>query len=137
MGVRIFMHHLIKDDLTELESQQLIRDFRNYKEGKGLPATFGRDVPYDHTFNRQYVQLQHIHLKRNGQKFPLRVVQFNRTSGSVLVYCPGYFDRNAYLLIAIAKHFDPQKPNEIEDTDKDPELMAIFEKIAEGFRERF
>lgn len=137
MGVRIFMHNLIKDDLTEVECEQLVNDFRNYKEGKGLPVTFGRDVPYDHTFNRAYLELMHLHLKRNGQRFPLRMVQFNRTSGSVLVYCPGFFDKNAYLLIAIAKHYDSRKPKEIEDTDRDPELMAIFEKISEGFRERF
>src|SRR5690606_36363078 len=119
----------------EPKTKALVDDFRAYKEGKGLPITFGRDVPYKFTHNRSYLELQHLHFKENG--FPLKLVQFNRTSGYVLVYCPGFYDRNAYLLIAIIKHWDHAKPNDVAGTDRDTGLMDELEKIAEGFREKF
>ncbi|WP_207629018.1 type II toxin-antitoxin system YafO family toxin [Photorhabdus cinerea] len=65
--------------------------FGPIKEGKGLPVTFGRDVPYRFTHNRSYLELQHLHFKDKG--FPLKLVQFKRTSGYVLVYCLGFFRR--------------------------------------------
>jgi mRNA interferase YafO len=54
-----------------------------------------------------------------------------------LVYCPGFFDRETYLLIAIIKHYDQRKPTETAGTDRDNNLMSVLEKIAEGFREKF
>ncbi len=133
--VRIFTHQYLKKPLGALQTKALVDDFRFYKEGKGLPTTFGRDVPYRFTHNRSYLELQHLHFKAAG--FPLRLVQFKRTSGYVLVYCPGFFDSNSYLLIAIIKHWDQNKPNDINGTDRDTGLMDKLEKIAESFRERF
>jgi mRNA interferase YafO len=135
--VRLFQSRLIIDTLGKDAADDLLDDFRVYKEQGILPATFGRDAPYDFTHNRQYVQLQHIHIKRDGKEFPLRLVQFNRKSDSVLVYCPGFFDSNTYLLITVIKHWNHQKPNEVKGTDKDSYLMDKLEKIAEGFREKF
>ncbi|CBL44716.1 Conserved hypothetical protein [gamma proteobacterium HdN1] len=133
--VRIFTHRDLKDTLGEQKTKALVDDFRAYKERKGLPITFGRDVPYKFTHNRSYLELQHLHFKEKG--FPLKLVQFKRTSGYVLVYCPGFFDRTAYLLIAIIKHWDHLKPNDVAGTDRDTGLMDELEKIAEGFREKF
>ncbi|MGL6159276.1 type II toxin-antitoxin system YafO family toxin [Microbulbifer sp.] len=133
--VRIFTHRDLKDTLGEQKTKALVTDFRAYKEGKGLPITFGRDVPYNFTHNRSYLELQHLHFKEKG--FPLKLVQFRRTSGYVLVYCPGFFDRNTYLLIAIIKHWDRDKPDDVSGTDRDAGLMDALEKIAEGFREKF
>lgn len=132
--VKLFIHNALKESLGEEKSQLLLDDFRDYKEGKGLPVTFGRDVPYDFTHNRSVLELQHLHLNTKG--FPLHLVQFKRTSGYVLVYCPGFFDPKKFLLIAIIKHFDPKQPNEIENTDRDNNLMAKLEAIAEGFRKK-
>lgn len=133
--VRVFTHKDLKDSLGESNTKALVNDFRSYKEGKGLPITFGRDVPYNFTHNRSYLELQHLHFKKSG--FSLKLIQFRRTSGYVLVYCPGFFNRNAYLLIAIIKHWNHQTPNDISGTDRDAGLMAELESIAEGFRERF
>lgn len=135
--VRLFQSRLIIDTLGKAAADDLLGDFRLYKEKCILPATFGRDAPYDFTHNRQYVQLQHIHIKQDGKQFPLRLVQFHRKSDYVLVYCPGFFDSNTYLLITVIKHWNYKKPEEVEGTDKDPNLMAKLEKIAEGFREKF
>ncbi len=133
--VKLFTHRDLKENLGEQKTKALVDDFKAYKEGKGLPVTFGRDVPYSFTHNRSYLELQHLHFKKNG--FSLKLVQFKRTSGYVLVYCPGFFDRNTFLLIAIIKHWDHNKPNEIAGTDRDTGLMDELEKIAEGFRNRF
>lgn len=58
--VRIFTHQYLKNSLGELQTKALVDDFRAYKEGKGLPTTFGRDVPYRFTHNRSYLELQHL-----------------------------------------------------------------------------
>lgn len=137
MKVRLFQSRLMVDTLGKDAANDLLGDFRAYKEKGVLPTTFGRDAPYNFTHNRQYVQLQHIHIKQDGKQFPLRLVQFHRKSDYVLVYCPGFFDHNAYLLITVIKHWNYKKPDEVEGTDKDPNLMAKLEKIAEGFREKF
>lgn len=134
--ITVYMHRDLKESLSPEKAQQLRDDFTDYKEGKRLPTTFGRDAPYDFTHKRKFLELKHIHLKLKGA-FPLHIMQFRRRSGFVLVYCPGFFDRNAYLLIAIIKHFDHTKPTETKNTDKDDYFMAQLERIAEGFREKF
>lgn len=135
--VRLFQSKLILGEIGKAAADHLLSDFRLYKEKGILPATFGRDAPYDFTHNRASLELAHIHIKRDGKSFPVRLVQFSRKSGYVLVYCPGFFDRDAYLLITIIKHWDHKKPNDIVGTDKDSNLMEKLEKIAEGFREKF
>jgi mRNA interferase YafO len=130
------MHRDLKESLSAEKAQQLRDDFTDYKEGKKLPTTFGRDAPYDFTHNRKSLELMHVHLKLKGN-FPIHLVQFRRRSGFVLVYCPGFFDPHKYLLIAIIKHFDPTKPNDTRNTDRDDYFMVELEKIAEGFREKF
>lgn len=132
---RIFTYSQLKQELGEERVKELVGDFRAYKEGIGLPVIFGRDLPYSFTHNRSCLELQHLHFKADG--FPLKLVQFNRTSGYVLVYCPGFFDRNSYLLIAIIKHWNYKKPLEVEGTDKDEVIMNELEAIAESFREKF
>ena len=55
-AVRIFTHPYLKEALGELATKALVDDFRVYKEGKGLPTTSGRDVPYLFTHNRSYFE---------------------------------------------------------------------------------
>ncbi len=135
--IRLFQSKLIIDTIGKIAADDLLSDFRLYKEKGILPDTFGRDAPYDFTHNRTYLELQHIHIKRDGKSFPIRLLQFSRTSSHVLVYCPGFFDANTYLLITVIKHWNQRKPSEIEGTDRDLSLMSKLEKIAEGFREKF
>ena len=132
--IRLFTHPILTDALGTDKTKALVADFRAYKENKGLPATFGRDVPYNYTHNRSYLELQHLHFKTAG--FPIRLMQFHRTSDYVLVYCPGFTNSDHYLLIAIIKHWDKSKPRVIENTDRDNQLMYKLELIAEDFREK-
>ncbi|MGI9282372.1 MAG: type II toxin-antitoxin system YafO family toxin [Endozoicomonas sp.] len=110
--VRLFQSRLIIDTIGKAEADDLLNDFRLYKEKGVLPTTFGRDAPYDFTHHRSYLELQHIHVKRDGKYFPVRLVQFQRKSGHVLVYCPGFYDNNTYLLITVIKHWNFKKPHE-------------------------
>jgi len=125
----------LKSALGETNTRALAQDFKKYKEGKGLPATFGRDVPYNFTHHRSYLELQHLHYKPGGF-LRLKQIQYSRTSDKVLVYCPGFTDSYRYLLITIINHWNHEKPNEIKGTDKDSALMENLEKIAEGFRNK-
>lgn len=133
--VKVYMHEDLILDLGEQEAAALKKDFQDYKDGKGLPNTFGRDVPYNLSHNRSVLELQHLHFKSEG--FPLHIVQFRRTSGFVLVYCPGFYDKNTFLLIAIIKHWSHTSAKDVAGTDKDTDLMAGLEAIAERFRRRF
>lgn len=133
--VKIFTHKNLTTALGEQKTKDLVNDFKSYKEGKGLPSVFGRDAPYNFTHHRSYLELQHIHYKQKG--FSLRLAQFYRTSGYVLVYCPAYFSPTTFLLIAIIKHWNPKKPEAVTGTDKDNNLMPELEKIAEVFREKY
>jgi len=135
--VRLFLSKLIVESVGEKESKNLLDDFRLYKQDGILPSTFGRDAPYDFTHNRQYLELKHIHIKREGKEFSLKLLQFSRKSGYVLVYCPGFYDSNAYLLITVIRHWNYKEPLDIEDTDKDEKIMEKLEFIAEKFREKF
>ncbi|MDP5208538.1 type II toxin-antitoxin system YafO family toxin [Microbulbifer sp. 2205BS26-8] len=129
------MHKLLREEYTPKEAKALSDDFKQYKVHGVLPPTFGRDVPYSHTHNRRSLELMHLHYK--GRGFKLSLLQFYRTSGYVLVYCPGFTDSNTYLLITIIKHFNPKQPDIVTGTDRDDNLMAKLEAIAEGFREKF
>lgn len=55
--IRIFKSKLITKQLTEEKLEQLINDFRQYKETGLLPDTFGRDVRYDHPNTYPLVKL--------------------------------------------------------------------------------
>src|SRR5690554_6014844 len=125
--VKLFQSKLMIETLGSAAADDLLNDFRIYKEQGVLPSTFGRDAPYTFTQNRSYLELQHIHIKADGEEFPLRLVQFSRTSDYVLVYCPAYFDRNTFLLITVIKHWNFKKPHETSGTDKDADLMAKLE----------
>jgi mRNA interferase YafO len=49
--IRVFKSEVIGQQLGKGELEQLVADFKRYKE-TGIPAAcFGRDVPYDHPHN--------------------------------------------------------------------------------------
>ncbi|WP_445360717.1 type II toxin-antitoxin system YafO family toxin [Microbulbifer sp. EKSA005] len=134
--IRVFTHTWLRESMDEQKRKALVAEFKSYKGEEGmLPRSFGRDVPYDRTFRRSSLELMHLHYKEQG--FPVRLLQYRRTSGYVLAYCPGFMEPNTYLLIGIIKHFDPRKPEEVINTDRDNNLMAKLEDIAENFREQY
>ena len=60
---RIFKARPILDALTAAEQDQLVSDFKSYKEGE-LPEFFGRDVLYDHPMNLAAIkdgEARHLH----------------------------------------------------------------------------
>ncbi len=132
---KIFIHKYLKESLSPEKAQDLVDDFKDYKESKRSPASFVDDTPYDVTYNR-LLQSQHIQLKHKGRQ-PINLVRFRRINGYLLVYCSGLFDKNNYLLIAIIRYFDPKKSSEINNTDKDNHFMAKLEEIAERFQQKF
>ena len=65
MAIRLYAHNYIKEALGDERTQDLLTDFRLYKEEGKLPLMFGRDAPYDFTHNRTSLELRHIHIKEN------------------------------------------------------------------------
>jgi mRNA interferase YafO len=114
--IRIFKSQIILQQLSPEQLEQLVTDFRIYKESNLLPDTFGRDVKYD------------IHLTDREHLWPLHLVQFKRTSDIHLVYCQGATDSSHFLLIAILM------PNAHEQARQN-NVMANIGKMAERFRQ--
>jgi mRNA interferase YafO len=132
MGVKLFTSKLIKQQLPEEELQDLVGKFRKYKDSGDAGVFFGRDTYYDRPSSVLDAELWHAHLSdgKSGP-FKLRFTQFNRTSNTALVYCPGFFKPDHILLIAIlndAHQLYRDKPNSWY-----PKLV----EIAEGFRSQF
>lgn len=46
--MRVFKSRLIRNLLSSAELNDLVNDFRSYKNTGVVPENFGRDVPYDH-----------------------------------------------------------------------------------------
>jgi len=105
-------------------------DFKKYKEGLGLPLTFGRDVPYDHMNTLSILKLEevmHLHLGN----FKSHVQQFRRTSNKAhLVYCAGVLETDHYFLIAILKP-------DAHALAKNRQYMIPIGQMAENFRNRY
>jgi len=104
--IRVFKSDIIDQQLGKRELEQLAADFKRYKE-TGIPAaSFGRDVPYDHTHTLPSVRsedLMHLHLAEGAQHWTGRQAQYNRTSDQHLVYCRGFYKTDHFLLMSILK----------------------------------
>lgn len=101
--IRIFKSVTIQKLFKELDLDDLINDFRKYKESGLCPDYFGRDVAYDHPHTPSLIlqeDVRHVHLSEFGA-WPVRLMQFNRTSDRHLVYCQGAIHRECYLLITL------------------------------------
>lgn len=129
--IRIFKSQFILQALSAEQLEQLTTDFRIYKETGLLPDTFGRDVKYDHPYTYPLVraeEVSHIHMTDNEHLWPLRLVQFKRTSDIHLVYCQGASHPEHYLLITI---LTPDAHNQARQNN----IMAKIGKMAERFRQ--
>lgn len=130
--IRVFKSKVIIGSLTEEELQGLVDDFKAYKSGV-LPDLFGRDVRYDHPHNLPSIlveEVRHIHLASSDNPWPIRKVQFYRTSEEHLVYCQGALETDCYLLMAILA------PS-AHDKAKNNNIMSKLGIMAERFRLKF
>ena len=129
--IRSFKSQIILRQLTSEQLEQLVTDFRTYKEAGLLPDTFGRDVKYDHPHTYPLVRAEdvaHIHLTDREHLWPIHYVQFKRTSDIHLVYCQGASNPEHYLLIAI---LTPDAHEQARQNN----VMANIGKMAERFRQ--
>lgn len=134
MSIRVFKSTLISQQLASQELEDLVADFRGYKQDGVLPDTFGRDAPYDDAATYPLVkreEVAHLHLADASAPFPKFLRQFRRTSDSAhLVYCQGAMESDAYLLIIILKP-DAHK------LARDNNNMHKIGLMAEAFRMKF
>ncbi|QUX92067.1 toxin YafO [Marinomonas sp. A3A] len=108
----------------------LAKDFALYKETGIPPLHFGRDGDNNRPTICKEENVWHIHLAHlpiHFTKWPKIRNQQARTSDKCLIYCPGYFNENHYLLIAI---LDPPAHEKQEDMP----LMEQIGREAEAFR---
>lgn len=132
--IRVFKSSAIIDALLSEELEQLVKDFKDYKDGR-LPDLFGRDELYDHPHNLNIIkaeELRHIHLSSSDKPFHVKKLQFNRTSDKHLVYCQGVSHTECYLLMAILG------PNpRAHDQANSNNIMYQLGTMAEKFRSKF
>lgn len=128
MEVKIFTSSLMRESFQENELSLLVKQFKEYKSTGVLPSIFGRDVTYDRPDSAKKADLSHIHIsERNG--WEVKVIQFRRTSDIHLIYCRGFKDINAYLLIAVIENAHEKARN--------INFMINLSEIAERFRKDF
>jgi mRNA interferase YafO len=131
--IRIFHHEDLARRLTAVELTTLKADFKLYKETGVVPDNFGRDALYNHPNGLPIVkaeELSHIHLADADNPWPLRILQFNRTSDVHLVYCQGQTHEECYLLMAILS------PNAHEQANS-RDIMFKLGTMAERFHNQY
>lgn len=122
----LFQKHL------DLEAK-LLKDFKKYKSGEGIPSYFGRDVSYVKPYSAEKACLMHIHLKIPPDKFPDDRVQYYRTHKKgnpkkdiCLVYVQGLIEDHRYSIIAI---LHPDAHLKAQDYKFMDELAQIAQKF--------
>lgn len=132
--IRVFASQLLKQQLPKQELENLLSDFRQYKDSGVLPDTFGRDVPYDHPSNLPLIrseEVQHLHLKpANTPGWPTHLAPFRRTSDIHLVYCQGAIHPQYYYLMLILA---PEAHQQARDNNR----MFKLARMAESFRQHY
>ncbi|WP_394172375.1 type II toxin-antitoxin system YafO family toxin [Thalassotalea litorea] len=131
--IRVFKSALIRQQLTDDELDNLVKDFKRYKLTGVLPDLFGRDVAYDHPNTLPIItaeQVQHIHLASADSPFPIKLLQFKRTSDQHLLYCPSAIHDDTYLLMAI---LSPNAHKQAFDRN----VMYKLGVMAEKFRHNY
>lgn len=128
--IRIFMTQTMHDAKRQnIRIQKIVDEFIIYKETKRPGKIFGRDADFYKPSDAVDVELHHLHLlditTTNYHKQRM-LDQYQRTSDSFLIYCPGFIETN-YLLIDIIWQ---NAHNKINNND----IMLNYSKIAERFR---
>ena len=131
--IRIFKSALIEKQLSQKELKSLEDDFRLYKETGELPDTFGRDARYDHPNTLPSIiqeEISHLHLTSGDKPWSIYKIQFQRTSDTHLIYCPGSINDNCFLLMTILR------PN-AHKLARSRDVMWKLASMAEMFRNKF
>lgn len=109
----------------------LLRDFELYKRYGRKPAYFGRDCRYDRPESIISSEIYHIHLDlTSSTPFGGQRVQFRQVSDTALVYTRGYFNEDAYSILAILE------PAHAMASAGNNALMRSFQRHADEFRNR-
>ncbi len=128
MGIRVFTSKLIRESMDESELQLIVSKFRDYKESGNAQNYFGRDVSFNRPEPVRSAGLMHVHVNE-GKPWAIRLLQFDRTSDTHIVYCTGYFQTNCYLLIALLQGAHAKYQDNL--------LMLSLADIASDFRNEF
>ncbi|AAV83356.1 MULTISPECIES: type II toxin-antitoxin system YafO family toxin [Idiomarina] len=131
--IRVFKSKQIRQQLTDIELDALVKDFKRYKSGEGVPDLFGRDERYDHPDTFPVLrdnEVMHLHLQDPDEPWPLHCIQFAKKSDTHLVYCPAAMTPNCYLLMII---LDPPAHNKAWSSA----VMLPLGIMAEKFRNRY
>lgn len=128
MEVKILTSSIIRDTMPEAELASLVSEFKKYKKTGVAPLLFGRDASYNRPDSVKKADMHHIHLK-GKENWSLNIIQFRRLSNVHLIYCRGFMNPNAYLLIAIV--------DRAHERARDINFMLDMAEIAESFRSRF
>ena len=126
-NVKVFLSDLIKDHPN---AEELAVKFADYKNTGNPPDDFGRDGDNRRPLICRQEEVHHIHLAHlpiHYVEWPTRRSQMARTSDKALLYCPGFFDPDSYLLIAVL-------PPPAHTTQEDMPFMQKVGEIAEQFR---
>ncbi len=128
MGVRVFTSTMIREGVAESELQLLVSKFKNYKETGDAKDYFGRDVSFNRPSGVKSSGLMHAHINE-GRPWGVRLLQFDRTSDTHIVYCQGYFQKDCYLLITLLKGAHAKY--------RDNLFLLGLADIAKDFRDKF
>jgi mRNA interferase YafO len=96
MEVRVFTSSLVRNSTPDDKLAALVKSFSQYKTTGIAPANFGRDAPYAWPDAALKADVWHVHTGT----WSLQVLQYHRTSDTHLVYCRGFKNAHAYLLIS-------------------------------------
>lgn len=109
----------------------LLRDFELYKRYGRKPGYFDRDCRYDRPESIINSEIYHIHLDLTSSiPFEGQPVQFRQVSDTALVYTRGYFNEEAYSILAILE------PAHAMASAGNNALMRTFQRHADEFRNR-
>lgn len=128
MAVRVFTSQIIREGLPDSELQLLVSKFKIYKETGETQNYFGRDVSFNRPEAIKTAGLMHVHLN-DRKSWGVRLLQFDRTSDTHIVYCQGYFNPSCYLLITLL--------NGAHAKYRDNLLMLSLADVASGFRDKY
>lgn len=128
MEVRIFTSPIMREGIVDSELQLIVSKFKKYKETGNTQDYFGRDVSFNRPEAVRSAGLMHAHLN-DGKSWGVKLLQFDRTSDTHIVYCQGFFNTNCYLLITLLKGAHAKY--------RDNMLMLSLAEVAASFRDRY
>lgn len=128
MEVKVFTTKILRDTMPESELANLVSEFSAYKKTGIAPITFGRDAEYNRPDAAKKADMHHIHLQGN-ESWSVHIIQFRRVSNLHLMYCKGFTNPNAYLLMAVLDNAHERARN--------INFMLDMAEVAETFRARY